>query len=96
MFQENKSAPKRASKTLYTAFDTLGWQLLASVIIPGYIINRVCYFTKKLLKKTTKMPSKSRSVVVAATGVCLIPFIIHPIDHFVDKAFDMTIRKLTP
>lgn len=83
-----------SKKTAYVAVDTLTWQMLASVVLPGITINRLCaasnFFMKNTLTKT------ARKWTVTAIGLSAIPFIIKPIDDFVDKILDETIRKYAP
>ncbi|CAH1115272.1 unnamed protein product [Psylliodes chrysocephalus] len=83
-------------KVIYTTTDTLIWQLLASVAIPGFTINRVCALTNYLLKKSEKLPTNNRKWIVTGIGLFTIPFIIKPIDNFVDLAMDETLRKFQP
>lgn len=73
--------------------DTLVWQTFASVIIPGFTINRLCFFKHKMLQRFTKVPLAGRKVVVTMFALACIPFIIHPIDHLVDFAMDNSLRK---
>ncbi|XP_058449819.1 mitochondrial fission process protein 1 [Malaya genurostris] len=72
--------------------DTLIWQMFASVIIPGYTINRICWVSKKALEKG-KVKGPLRKWVPTAIGLLAIPFIIHPIDRGVDFVMDETYRK---
>ena len=44
--------PGRTSKIAVAAFDTLLWQALASVIIPGFTINRICAGSLYTMAKT--------------------------------------------
>lgn len=94
--QNNVTSNKRTVKSVYTATDTVVWQMLASVVIPGFTINRVCALSSYLLKKSTPLPDKTRKVIVTAIGLATIPFIIKPIDHATDELLDHTIRKLAP
>jgi len=74
--------------------DALGWQLAASVIIPGFTIHQVCHYSGIGLSKTIpKVPLPRRQLMVSAIGLATIPFIIHPIDHAVDWVFDKFPRK---
>lgn len=83
-------------KVAYTTTDTLLWQLLASVVIPGLTINRVCATSNYLLKENRKMPTAIRKWTVTGIGLVAIPFIIRPIDSFVDHILDNSIRKYRP
>lgn len=57
------------------------WQALASVIIPGFTINRVCAASLYLMGRSTKWPLPVRKWVTTAIGLSTIPFIITPIDR---------------
>ncbi|XP_058825828.1 mitochondrial fission process protein 1 [Topomyia yanbarensis] len=72
--------------------DTLIWQMLASVIIPGYTINRICWMSKKALAMG-KVKGPLRKWAPTVIGLLAIPFIIHPIDRGVDFVMDETYRK---
>ncbi|KFM79248.1 Mitochondrial fission process protein 1, partial [Stegodyphus mimosarum] len=50
----------RNRKLITSAVDTLIWQTLASVAIPGFTINRICAASLYLLKKHSKLPSTTR------------------------------------
>ena len=73
--------------------DTLVWQGLASVAIPGFTINRICWASGHLLQKSTKLPSITRKWTVTAIGLASIPFIIKPIDRSVDWLLDSSLRR---
>lgn len=66
--------------------------MFASVIIPGFTINRICWATGKALRqgKIKGIPGKWGPTIV---GLLSIPLIIHPIDKFVDYAMDESYRK---
>ncbi|XP_049533070.1 mitochondrial fission process protein 1 [Anopheles darlingi] len=72
--------------------DTLLWQMFASVIIPGFTINRICWLSKKVLK-ANKVKGPVAKWGPTMLGLLAIPFIIHPIDSAVDYAMDNTYRK---
>lgn len=75
------------------AFDTLLWQALASVIIPGFTINRVCAASLiGLARVAPKLSSNTRKWMTTGLGLGVIPFIVHPIDTFVHLAMDKTTR----
>lgn len=65
--------------------DTFVWQALASVIIPGFTINRVCAASLYLLGRTTKWPLPVRKWTTTAIGLSTIPFIITPIDRLTEE-----------
>lgn len=45
------------------------------------------------MKHTTKLPSKTRKWLTTAIGLACIPFIVKPIDTFVEYVMDETFRK---
>ncbi|VDM46000.1 unnamed protein product [Toxocara canis] len=79
-----------------TAVDTLLWQSFASVIVPGFTINRLCALTSKILSVTTHLPAPVRKWTTTAIGLGAIPFIVKPIDTAVELGMDMSIRKCYP
>lgn len=79
-------------KAAIKAGDVLLWQMLASVIIPGFTINRICWGTGRLLKMA-KAAKAVRKTAPTAVGLASIPLIIHPIDKLMDYVMDNTYRK---
>lgn len=77
------------------AFDTMLWQTLASVIIPGFTINRVVKGVKYGIRKSGagSVPALARWGPTAV-GLAIIPFIVHPIDELVHNIMDKTTRPL--
>lgn len=73
--------PGRTTRVAAAVVDTFVWQALASVIIPGFTINRVCATSLYLLGRTTKWPLPVRKWTTTAIGLSTIPFIITPIDR---------------
>lgn len=92
--QQSPHLKSSFSSLAIIAGDTLSWQLLASVLIPGLTINRICYFTLQYLSKRTALSLTRRKWTSTAVGLASIPFIVKPIDHSVDFAMDATVRKL--
>lgn len=88
---------EKTSSIMRTGVDVLLWQTLASVLIPGKVINLVTSSAVKLFQSDLKvMKSLSHSVRVwspTMIGLATIPFIIQPIDNAVDFLFDNTLRK---
>ena len=78
--------------------DCLLWQSLASVLIPGKIINIASNTSYNFLNNNIKMKEICSPIIrkwaPTTIGLCLIPFIIHPIDNFVDNIFDTYLRKI--
>nr|XP_022920468.1 mitochondrial fission process protein 1 isoform X3 [Onthophagus taurus] len=95
-YMVNDGHPDQMKKTLFASIDCFIWQMLASVAIPGYTINRVCFGCGSLLKKMSKFGPKQQKMIVTAIGLGTIPFIIKPIDHFTDRLLDLTLRRFQP
>lgn len=70
--------------------DTLLWQSFASVIIPGFTINRICTAVQYVQRRNVALKNRWIPTIV---GLASIPFIIHPIDAAVEEAMNMTYRK---
>merc|ERR1719266_981085 len=82
------------AKVGVAAFDTLVWQALASVIIPGFTINRICAASLfSLARVAPRVPLNTRKWITTAVGLGVIPFIVHPIDSLVHYGMDNTTRK---
>ncbi|XP_034565734.1 mitochondrial fission process protein 1 isoform X1 [Notolabrus celidotus] len=86
--------PGKTTRVAVAVVDTFVWQALASVIIPGFTINRVCAASLYMLKKSTKWPLPVRKWTTTAIGLSTIPFIITPIDRSVDYLLDSSLRKI--
>ncbi|KAH8396107.1 hypothetical protein KR222_003469, partial [Zaprionus bogoriensis] len=72
------------------AGDVFSWQMLASVIIPGIVINRITAGSRALLRKAPSLVGKTLPTMI---GLMSIPLIVHPIDNLVDRFMDATYRK---
>ncbi|XP_073947950.1 mitochondrial fission process protein 1-like [Choristoneura fumiferana] len=73
--------------------DAILWQTFASVIIPGYTINRISAFTGRGVKKFGRvLPSFVGKGITVAVALCCIPIIVSPIDHMVTFAMNHTYR----
>lgn len=68
------------------------WHLGASLILPAVVINRYIHTLAKVLGKTN-LSTKMISIIPTVTALCLIPFIVHPLDHFTDWILDNSFRK---
>ncbi|XP_067949473.1 mitochondrial fission process protein 1-like isoform X2 [Watersipora subatra] len=71
--------------------DTLIWQGLASVVIPGFTINRICWLSNKLLR--ARLPLTTSKSLSTMLGLAAIPLIISPIDKGVDSLMENTFRS---
>merc|ERR1712157_230075 len=94
--KQSKEPGADTSKVAIAAVDTLLWQALASVIIPGFTINRICAASLYTMGRAIPNVSlNSRKWATTAIGLGVIPFIVHPIDSFVHIAMDKTTRQIT-
>ncbi|XP_053135151.1 mitochondrial fission process protein 1 isoform X2 [Hemicordylus capensis] len=84
----------RTSRAAVAVVDTFIWQALASVVIPGFTINRICTASLYLMGSRTRWPLSVRKWATTAVGLSAIPFIIKPIDRSVDFLMDSSFRKL--
>lgn len=85
---EGKKSPER--KAVETFVEAAVWQGLASVIIPGYTINRICWLSSIVLRRSAASfiaPNKQK-LLVTGIGMSSIPFIIKPIDFLVDQIME--------
>lgn len=73
------------------------WQGLASVTIPGFTINRICWASGILLNRFAgkAISSASQKVLVTTLGLVSIPVIIKPIDSLVDKLMEEGVELST-
>ena len=72
--------------------DGFTWQIFASVLIPGLIINRtVAGVTGMGLRKGWEVGRSKNFGSVVGLGV--IPIIVKPIDEFVEIVMDKTVRR---
>lgn len=84
---------QKTSQVRWAVLDTLLWQGLASVAIPGFTINRICALSAYALKKNSQLPGITRKWTTTMIGLACIPFIIKPIDWSVDSLMEGTVRK---
>jgi fission process protein 1 len=88
---QRKSGNARAMHIGEAAVDTLVWQTLASVVLPGYTINRVVDATGIALERA-KIKGFAARWTPTMAGFAAIPMIIHPIDNLVHWMMDNSIR----
>uniref|UniRef100_A0A7S3V0W7 Mitochondrial fission process protein 1 n=1 Tax=Aplanochytrium stocchinoi TaxID=215587 RepID=A0A7S3V0W7_9STRA len=77
-------------------FDTLLWQSLASVFIPGFTINQVVKATQFGMNRLSIAQVGAKRFVPTAVGLSVIPAIIKPIDNFVDYMLNNGVRPYYP
>ena len=77
----------RFEETLRASTETLGWQLLASIIWPGGVI-------KLFVNVIDLIIPYDDTILPTFIGILLIPVIIRPIDVFVDLLMEDTISRV--
>lgn len=93
-FQACQQQQRAVSTEKYVAshaVDTLVWQAFASVIVPGFTINRVVRVAQMCIARSNGPPALHRwgaSVI----GLSVIPAIVEPIDHWMHLIMDRVVR----
>ena len=78
-----------------STIDTLIWQSLASVAVPGATINGIVKASRFAVQKSPLvLPALLSTWIPTAVGLGSIPLIIHPIDQAVDYVMDSTFRTI--
>jgi mitochondrial fission process protein 1 len=93
----SRQQEQQLRRAVIATLDTLLWQTLASVMIPGYVIHTIVKVTKysispSVVPKQIKVPLMVVTWLPTAIGLGAIPFIVHPIDHSVDYILNNTTR----
>jgi fission process protein 1 len=89
------SSPTAKTDAVVSTVDTLIWQSLASVAIPGAIINAIVKASRfAVAKSPMALPTLISTWLPTAVGLGSVPLIIHPIDGAVDLLMDSTYRKI--
>jgi hypothetical protein len=83
-----------SSVNLFT-LDKFVWHGGASVGIPFLIIHQIGHAALALLKKAAVANTKAK-LAASIISLASIPFIIEPIDHFVDWGMDLVRDKYIP
>jgi fission process protein 1 len=78
---------RRRAHVAKEAADTLVWQALASVIVPGFTINRIVALAGRACGSSPRL-----RLVPTVIGLGSIPLIVEPIDEAVHYAMDATVR----
>ena len=87
--------PTATADSLVSTADTLIWQSLASVCIPGLVINQIVKASRIAVARSPAwVPAAITTWFPTAAGLGSIPLIIHPIDHLVDELMDNSFRRV--
>ena len=92
-FNVIESSRSREAQTAISTFDTLLWQTLASVMIPGYSINLLVKVSRFAIPHASTTPTFVSVWGPTCIGLASIPVIVKPIDHAVDTLMDRTVRS---
>lgn len=92
---KNIGSSTASADALVAAVDTMLWQSLASVAIPGAAINAIVKASRfAVLRSPVALPGVVAKWLPTATGLSSVPLIISPIDHAVDLFLDSTYRTI--
>jgi fission process protein 1 len=79
--------------TIYATADTLLWQTLASVVVPGATINLVVKASRAAVHRSPLLlPVMVAKWLPTVVGIGSIPLIVQPIDHTIDYMLDNSTR----
>jgi fission process protein 1 len=81
--------------TIYATADTLLWQTLASVVVPGATINLVVKASRLAVHRIRSpllLPVVVAKWLPTVIGIGSIPLIVQPIDHTIDYMLDNSTR----
>ena len=88
--------PKTAkADAVVSTVDTLLWQSLASVCLPGLAIHQIVKVSRFAVSRSPMaVPVAISTWMPTFVGLGSIPLIIHPIDEFVDYLMENSFRKV--
>ena len=88
-------SPTAITESIVSTMDTLLWQSLASVAIPGATINAIVRVSRFAVHRSPIiLPMAVSTWFPTAAGLVSIPVIIKPIDEAVDVLMDSTFRQI--
>jgi fission process protein 1 len=91
--KSNSSSSTVWHDTLYATADTLLWQTLASVVVPGATINLVVKASRYAVHRSPLLlPVMVAKWLPTVIGIGSIPLIVQPIDHTIDYMLDNSTR----
>jgi fission process protein 1 len=90
---KDANSSTRWHDTIYATADTLLWQSLASVVVPGATINLVVKASRYAVSRSPLvLPVIVAKWLPTVTGLGSIPLIVQPIDHTIDYMLDNSTR----
>lgn len=91
---QKASSSTRLWNTAIVTADTLLWQSLASVLVPGATINAIVKVSRLAVRRSpVTLHAAVAEWLLTGMGLASIPFIVHPIDNAVDLLLDGTTRS---
>jgi Ca2+-binding EF-hand superfamily protein len=89
------------ARTLVAGLDALLWQLLASIAMPGFSINRIVTFAEAVCQAAAPAVEAAYhpgvgqllSVLPTVIGLASISVVVHPLDALADEFFNITLRR---
>lgn len=84
--QKHESKEVIRNKVLKSGGCSLAWQLIATELVPAFIVYQVVKFSKNRVKYIKSPFWKKWGPT--SIGLCLIPLFPHTVDPLVDKVFD--------
>jgi len=91
--QGAEGEPGGAVRGTLGALDTFSWQMLASVLFPSFIINRVVCLLASLGDTGSLPDVLSAGWIPTAVGLALIPLIILPLDTLAHFVLNQSFRR---
>jgi fission process protein 1 len=90
---KDEDTNSRWHDTIYATADTLLWQSLASVIVPGATINMIVKASRYAVRRSpVALPAVMAQWLPTAIGLGSIALIVQPIDHAIDYVLDHSTR----
>lgn len=89
--QRTEPRDQRSAAAAVAITDAAMWHAAASVVIPGVLINRSVWATKRALQRVGA-PLHVVTALPTAVGLMMIPLLVHHIDDAVTRAMEQHVR----
>jgi len=90
----SKGSKEELLKGILTATDCFMWQMLASVIFPSFIINRLVLLLVSLQALPSCPELLSAGWIPTAAGLIAIPLLIAPLDTLAHQTLNLSFRRV--
>ncbi|KAJ8598439.1 hypothetical protein CTAYLR_006855 [Chrysophaeum taylorii] len=87
-YERERRADRSDDAALVSGVKALVWQAFASVIIPGFVVNRIVATAGYFTSSTSLSNPAAKRYAPTLVGLASIPFIVKPIDAAVDKMME--------